>query len=162
MYANKIQQVLTRIAKLLPDVLPRNRNAIDGYFASIWWVYAILVAFSKHTYITPNDEAIRDRFQEYVDIEDARIRANLQKIRYHIDASDTLTLVIGSGRLERVSSSTCHARYLSHRLFSSRCSPSYSFCSRTIYVRSGPPKSWCWTLPKSSTLLFHCPEYSTQ
>ena len=105
MYAISIREKLTRIVDILPTVLPRNRYAADNYFASIWWIYAIIMGFQEGEMTSFEHTAERERFQEYIDFEETRIHNNLEKIKYHIDASDTLTLVVGHGRLEKVTSS---------------------------------------------------------
>ena len=104
MYAISIREKLTRIVDILPTVLPRNRYAADNYFASIWWIYAIITGFQEGEMTSFEHTAERERFQEYIDFEETRIHNHLEKIKYHIDASDTLTLVVGHGRLEKVTS----------------------------------------------------------
>ncbi len=44
------------------------------------------------------------QFQQYTDDVEAWLRKGLETVKYIIDARDTLTLIIGSGRLEEVHS----------------------------------------------------------
>ena len=49
-----------------------------------------------------NDTDLREKTQEYVLQEEARIKANLESIKYDIDAPNTLALITGPGRIEKV------------------------------------------------------------
>ena len=84
----------------IPTVLPINRKMVDAYFEIWWWILAILHGVSLN--LDHDDMPLRDRFQEYIDMEEQRIRENLGKVKYYIDASDTLYLVAGSGNFDRV------------------------------------------------------------
>lgn len=48
------------------------------------------------------DENLFDKFKEYVEQEEARIEKNLEDIKYILDGQDTMVLVAGNGRLEKV------------------------------------------------------------
>ena len=85
----------------IPTVLPRNRESIDQYF-NIWWQIAQLVQGFQDNEALLGDDALLDRFRDLMEYEENRIRGNLQKIKYRIDASDTLALVLGQGPLEKV------------------------------------------------------------
>ena len=81
-------------------VLPVNRNSLDSYLEVWSWVFTLLHGVS--TDLDDGNARYRDRFQEYIDAEERRIRENLEKVRYSIDASDTLFLVVGVGNLDKV------------------------------------------------------------
>ena len=44
---------------------------------------------------------VETKFKEYVGYEEERIKRNLQKIKYDIDASDTVYIVAGPERIEQ-------------------------------------------------------------
>ena len=81
-------------------VLPVNRNSLDSYLEVWSWIFMLLHGVS--TDLDDDDTMHRDRFQEYIDAEERRIRENLESVRYIIDASDTLFLVVGAGNLDKV------------------------------------------------------------
>lgn len=83
------------------DILPRNRNSFYNYF-DVWWWVAMMVCGVEQSLLDNMPDVSYDRFQDYVELEEARIKGNLEKIKYHIDASDTLALVLGPGRMENV------------------------------------------------------------
>ena len=101
MYLHRIHSILCCMRDAIPTVLPRNRNAVDKYFTVWWWLTLLIDAMDAG--IQEREEvALRSRFQEYIDLEEERIHQNLKKVSYHIDASDTLSLILGPGRLEKV------------------------------------------------------------
>lgn len=79
-------------------ILPRNRVDIDWYFLHYWHEAFAATAGFQEWY----DGGLEDRFQEYMKYEEDRIRGNLEKIKYNVDTSETVSLVVGSGRLEKV------------------------------------------------------------
>lgn len=92
--------ILARMRDTIDSVLPANRNSVDAYFDVWWWIMMLVYGVSLN--LEHDDEMLRDRFQEYIDMEEQRIRGNLQKVKYAIDASDTLFLVVGAGNLDKV------------------------------------------------------------
>ncbi|RPD59334.1 hypothetical protein L227DRAFT_576182 [Lentinus tigrinus ALCF2SS1-6] len=99
MYANRIMILLSSMRDTIPKVLPRNRAAVDDYFVVWWWV-AMMVTGLQNTSDAERDTPIY-RFLEYINWEEDRLRGNLEKVKYNIDASDTLNLVMGAGGLEK-------------------------------------------------------------
>lgn len=82
----------------LPGILARNRVDLDWYFLHHWHeAFAATAGFQTWT-----DDTLEGRFQDYVKYEEDRIRGNLEKIKYNIDTPETVSLVVGSGRLEKV------------------------------------------------------------
>lgn len=84
---------------LLGDVLPQNRYWTDYYLQHVWPVAYELVK-ALHPASVP--EHIESKFQAYVDFEEERIRRNLADIKFDIDALDTVYVVAGPGRIEKV------------------------------------------------------------
>lgn len=84
---------------LLGDVLPQNRYWADHYLQHVWPVAYELV---KSLHPTSVPEHIESKFQAYVDFEEERIRRNLADINFDIDALDTVYVVAGPGRIEKV------------------------------------------------------------
>jgi hypothetical protein len=81
------------------EVLPPNREIIDHYFTFTWWLVCTLTAAVPPALsLSLNPET----FKPYVEAEEARLSANLKAVNYIIDGSDTLSLVTGAGRIEKV------------------------------------------------------------
>ncbi|KAM5542283.1 hypothetical protein V8D89_004156 [Ganoderma adspersum] len=98
-YIERIRTILVRMKDTIPTVLPVNLKILDAYFDIWWWILMLLHGVSLN--LDNDDVLLSDRFQEYTDMEEQRIRKNLEKIKYYIDASDTLFLVVGSGNLDK-------------------------------------------------------------
>lgn len=81
---------------------PANRIAVDNYFREVWNPVAQTCMSFRSFY--PNDSTLVTKFQSYMDAEEERIRKNLEEIKYDIDALDTLALITGPGRIEKVGS----------------------------------------------------------
>lgn len=47
-------------------------------------------------------EGLHEEFRSHVDAEEQRLRQGLEELRYDIDAEDTLRLITGPGRIEKV------------------------------------------------------------
>jgi len=84
------------------EVLPLNQQAITAYFAYNW--------VPVHTLIAPLlslrpelDDLEKFKFTPYLKAEEARLENNLRAVDYVIDGTDTLTLITGMGRIEKVS-----------------------------------------------------------
>ena len=78
---------------------PDNRLAASRYLSSIW---GSLTTFSESYSAWNAPDGFDLRFKDYVEAEDARLKTNLEDVRYDIDGLDTLYLVIGPGRPEKV------------------------------------------------------------
>ncbi|KAJ7057115.1 hypothetical protein C8F01DRAFT_1372411, partial [Mycena amicta] len=97
-YVNKIKELLGKMFAILPAIPANNKSAVNDYLKKIYeGVYSITSSLN-YCYI---NTALQEKFQSYVASEEERIRGNLEAIRYDIDASDTLELVTGEGRIER-------------------------------------------------------------
>ncbi|KAI0327267.1 hypothetical protein GY45DRAFT_1327868 [Cubamyces sp. BRFM 1775] len=96
MYVIRIKELLASIRVALQYVLPLNRRAADDYLRTTW--VRLLKLTQKVS--TSSDWAMEDNFRDYYEHEEQRLRSNLERIKYHIDASDTVSLVLGANRLE--------------------------------------------------------------
>ena len=100
-YIRRIRNMFTRMHESIRTVLPVNRNSVDAYLEVSSSISMLLHGVSMGL-DDDSDMVDHDRFQEYIDMEERRIRENLEKVRYSIDASDTLFLVVGVGNLDKV------------------------------------------------------------
>ena len=84
------------------EVLPPNRRSVDDYFRFVWESVHTLTAAA--TPLQPDSgPSSGDKFKSYLETEEARLSANLKAVDYTIDGIDTLTLITGVGRVEKVS-----------------------------------------------------------
>ncbi|KAJ6570836.1 hypothetical protein DFH09DRAFT_1462750 [Mycena vulgaris] len=115
-YVNRIGEIIAKMFAILPDISPLNKSAVNEYLKTIYINLYTLTASVNPCYV---NDALQERFMEYVTAEEARIRgksrshlqvvaltvlsptANLEAVQYDIDASDTLELVTGKGRIDR-------------------------------------------------------------
>lgn len=87
------------------NVLPANRGSIDQFLAgvSLNIVHFILGGLRDTWEETPHLNAVLfERFKEHVDHEENSIRKVLQNLVYNLDGMDTVTMVLGQGRPEKV------------------------------------------------------------
>lgn len=99
-YANKIEELFAKMEGLRAEVLPPNREAIDDYFTYVWEPLHTLTAAALSLQPGPNNP---EKFRPYLEAEEARLGANLKAVDYILDGIDTLTLITGVGRIEKVS-----------------------------------------------------------
>ena len=115
-YFGLIQLLMSRIPIAVDEVLPVNRPMLD-YFTTHWCIYGldmILAGICRSMDNIENDSRLfHQRFKEYVDAEEKKLTESLERVAYRIDAENTLFLVTGSERLEKVrsrkSSQTFHS-----------------------------------------------------
>ena len=84
-------------------VLPPNREVVDRYFAWVWSAVRTLTAAVLSQ--NPSQNSGPDdskRFNSYLEAEEARLENNLRAVDYVIDGIDTIPLIIGVGRIEKV------------------------------------------------------------
>lgn len=103
-YHDRIQQVVSKIAELADQMLPVNRAIYDKFQGSgiLGNFELVLAAAYKAEDHIAWDPQLFDRFKSYVSQEEKRMKETLETIKYRIDAPSTLTLLLGSGRLEKV------------------------------------------------------------
>ena len=99
-YANKIEELFAKMEGVRANVLPPNREAIDDYFTYVWEPVHTLTAAALSLQPGPNNP---DKFKPYLEAEEARLDANLKAVDYILDGTDTLALITGVGRIEKVS-----------------------------------------------------------
>jgi hypothetical protein len=81
------------------EVLPANRKLIDLYFTFVWReVHKLIAAVPSPLNFTFDPE----KFRPYLEAEETRLSANLKAVNYVIDGMDTLPLITGEGRIEKV------------------------------------------------------------
>jgi hypothetical protein len=86
------------------EVLPANRDLIDYYFNNVWKrVQKLTVAVPSRLYFPFDSE----KFKSYTEAEETRLSANLKAVKYIIDGTDTLSLITGVGRIEKVGTWYC-------------------------------------------------------
>jgi hypothetical protein len=84
---------------ILPAIRPENRASVNEYISTIYTGVTTLESSVNACY---TNDALQARFKTYVEGEEARLKGNLETVKYDIDAMDTLALVTGPGRIERV------------------------------------------------------------
>jgi hypothetical protein len=101
-YAQKLEDLLAKMEGVRSVVLPPNRDAVDQYFGCVWNVVHTLTAAvnSQTTQSSMPDES--KRFKPYLEAVEVRLGNNLQAVDYIIDGVDTLPLITGVGRVEKV------------------------------------------------------------
>lgn len=105
-YYRRIQAVLRKISDLSEKVLPSNRATIDKFLGSPGFLVielVLAVAYEAEEHIEWDDEVF-DKFKSYVIEQEDHMKESLQTIKYNIDAPSTVTLLFGSGRIEKVRS----------------------------------------------------------
>jgi len=97
-YANKIEELFAKMEGIRAEVLPPNQKLLDNYFTFGWKIVHTLTAA-----VTPLEpEPGINNLGRYLEAEEARLSTNLKAIDYVIDGTDTLTLITGVGRIEKV------------------------------------------------------------
>lgn len=104
-YQEKIRELIGKMFAILPSIPPENQTSVNEYINKIY-VSTATIYESVHPCIV--NHRLQSRFQSYVEMEEHRLRLNLESIRYDIDGSETLELVTGPGRIERVCSFDFH------------------------------------------------------
>ncbi|KAJ7315149.1 hypothetical protein DFH08DRAFT_422699 [Mycena albidolilacea] len=105
-YAQAIQNARSRMIAITADVLPPNRARVDKYMISRSFhvvdlvVRAVLSDWDENT---DNDEALMSCFTDYMQSEEEHLTNGLERFAWEIDAPNTLQLIAGTGRVERVS-----------------------------------------------------------
>jgi hypothetical protein len=103
-YGRLINETLSFMRSLFGGVRLENSLSVLYYFQSGRWSDSIdLLTYSAGNKTesmtdTPLDDLVKARMAQ----KEARLDAALQPLFYHIDAPETLTLVCGEGRLEKV------------------------------------------------------------
>jgi hypothetical protein len=106
-YAKKIEELFAKMEGVRSVVLPPNREAVDRYLVYIFEVVhtlttAVLSQSSSPSPSPSSGSGEPKRFKSYLEAEETRLRNNLRAVDYIIDGTDTLPLIAGVGRIEKV------------------------------------------------------------
>jgi hypothetical protein len=82
------------------EVLPSNMGSISQYLEFVWRSVHTLLAPVYQLQPESNEPG---NFELYLEEEEARLGNSLKRVNFIIDGLDTLTLVTGPGRIEKVS-----------------------------------------------------------
>ena len=143
--------MLARIAIISKEVLPSNKNLMDLFNGSWWSSYYLdrmLAGVHEAVVDTADNPQLFERFKDYIEEEEAKMTKKLHSIMYFIDATNTLNLVTGSGRLEKV----CHVSLRWIPLIDNRgsiCFPSSTFSCAVYGMWYGKHAMWHWIAGKS-------------
>lgn len=101
-YRTEILQIFARMHATREKILPANRRYVELYFMVTW---GRISAFAKSLRApsTTVPEHVEDKFKEYVEYEEERMRQNLQGVKYEVDGPETVYGIVGPGRIEKVS-----------------------------------------------------------
>ena len=98
-YAAKIDSLLANMSALKTHVLPDNRNTTERYLGTVWPLVTMLTAAFRRIEV---DKQLLHRFEDYTQDEEKRLSENLRTVKFYIDTQDTLDLIRGQGRIEKV------------------------------------------------------------
>ncbi len=103
-YYNKIWTLLRQMHSAAEETLPANRVFIDLFLSAhpFWGLDGLLSGFQNASH-GREKWTNWNKFLPYVQAEEKRLKVQLEVLQYNIDASDSLLLIMGLGRLERVS-----------------------------------------------------------
>ena len=76
-----------------------NRSFVNEYLTNM---FTPIITVIKSLNPCDINENLQAKFQSYVDSQEQILRRRLETIRYDMDARETLTLVTGPGRIEKV------------------------------------------------------------
>jgi hypothetical protein len=102
-YAYKIEVLFAKMAGLRSFVLPPNREAVDRYMTRVWESIHPLTAavLSQYSWEYSWSEDTK-KFKSYLEAQEARLGNHLRAVHHVIDGVDTLPLIAGVGRIEKV------------------------------------------------------------
>jgi len=102
-YACKIEELFAKMEGVRSVVLPPNREVVDGYFGYVWRAVHTLTAavLSQSSSQSTGPDDLK-KFKSYLEAEEARLGNNLRAVDYIIDGVDTIPLIAGVGRIEKV------------------------------------------------------------
>ena len=98
-YTEKINHIIDLMNAFRTRALPENRSRVEYYLDKVSQTIVNLAAGLLPSQLSEN---LQFKFQPFIDYEEARIRQNLQDIRYDFDALDPVYVVAGPGRIEKV------------------------------------------------------------
>jgi hypothetical protein len=105
----------------LRRVLHTNRVVVDAYLSDPVFLKLDLLIRSVVPTIN-HDTELERRMSSYVEQEEHRMEQNLKDVEFDIDDQNTLSLITGPGRIERVRENASHD-YSGSQSWSSICFP---------------------------------------
>ncbi len=125
-YARKIEELFAKMEGVRSVVLPPNRQVIDGYFGYVWRAVHTLTAavLSQSSPPSSGSDDVK-KFELYLEAEESRLENNLRAVDYIIDSIDTIPLIAGVGRIEKVRLGIHISRIWTHLC----CRPSSRCCT---------------------------------
>lgn len=108
-YFRKIVDLLHLMYRSLERILPTNTVAVSSYLysRSISTLNTILAGIEHGAENLRWDDELYEKFKDHVEAEERRLESNLDAVKYILDGRDTVALVAGDGRLEKVRHSQC-------------------------------------------------------
>lgn len=104
-YYNRIHGSLREMIKLSTKVLPSNWRFISLFsetYLGMSRIRPILAgALGVNSYIPWNNDLFQ-KFKPYVDEQETNLKRTLETVKYVVDSPSTVSLLLGSGRLEKV------------------------------------------------------------
>ncbi|KAI0744888.1 hypothetical protein C8Q76DRAFT_663578 [Earliella scabrosa] len=97
-YIEKVLKICAKMFAMRSEIHADNRVSVHRYLDMVWKKICTLASSFNPTRLS---SALRERFQDYVDAEEARLREGLVQVKYRIDAPNTLSLILGQGRVEK-------------------------------------------------------------
>jgi hypothetical protein len=87
----------------LDSVLPVNRNMVDRYIGSYYAFTRLeLLLRSVRPYEAQDENDLQRKVQPYIEEEEQRLRSTLESVAWDIDTIDTVALITGPERIEKV------------------------------------------------------------
>ena len=146
--------MLARIAIISKEVLPSNKNLIDLLTSSWRPTYhldTMLAGIHEAVMDTADNPQLFERFKDYIEEEEGKMAKKLHSIMYFIDATNTLNLVTGSGRLEKVGRAPLKSISLNNSR-ASICCLSSTCCYAVHGMWYGKHDMLHWIVGRSRTL----------
>lgn len=111
-YFRRIRKVIVDITSATVEALPANRKIIADFVSSwhVRWVEDVLSGLrdvDEWDSIDWASDTMFMKFKDYVIENERKMEHNLRGVNYVIDEANTLSLVAGDGRPEKVSVPTC-------------------------------------------------------
>ena len=100
-YRDEITTICAQMFAIRPYLHSSNLTAVNMYLQTLWGKLPLLT--SSLTSVDQGDY-LEERFRSYVETEEHRLREGLETVKYAIDGMDTLSLITGQGRIEKVRS----------------------------------------------------------
>ncbi|KAJ7689602.1 hypothetical protein B0H17DRAFT_1331705 [Mycena rosella] len=100
-YCTEIEYIFTQMLLIRDKVgiqMPGNKQHINNYIAQTWPIVTGLTGAIQRYEGT---EWLANQFKDYIDDEETKLRFRLEKIRYDIDSSETVHVVVAGDPIER-------------------------------------------------------------